>query len=336
MPLYLEDVTRGELAEVSSAVATLVQRIRHHLVKPGLCSGRGKVELAELAERLERALNPDRLKFDDPRRISIRPGDWPSSVWSDLRDIRNHFDRVMEVCQWKDLCVGPWQLRRHEPIPLGGEVQWPNSRIDEADLRKMEIAATRIGESASPPRPLVASYVGTANAETLQAIRNVIADWDGTNWSAVRECLRQDGRTPDELDTMTMHDVRMAFAIGQKRFLKLLGGTPYTATNSIDSLSPSPKEGEPIPDGPFPPDSLYRHGKKAASVSGYAFGILNYLWPLTQKTAHVDDVAEAVWGVNQCPTSDAIESAKRRANDALREAGFKEFVSLKNKYLVIA
>ncbi|MGD0463432.1 MAG: hypothetical protein ABSB74_13190 [Tepidisphaeraceae bacterium] len=141
---YLEDITAEQLTEVADAAVTLVQGIRRHLARPGECSGPGKVELTDGAQRLERALNPDKLKFDDPQRISIMPRNWPAAVWSDLRDIRHHFDKVITVCDWQDLCDGPNPLRRWEPIPLNGFVSWPENEVDNADLQKIEEASQRL------------------------------------------------------------------------------------------------------------------------------------------------------------------------------------------------
>lgn len=149
MHFYLEDVTEEELTEVADAAAMLVQAIRRHLATPGLCSGPGKMELTEAALRLERTLNPDKLKFDDPRRISIRPKNWPIDVWSDLRDIRHHFDNLIVVCGWKDLSDGPSPLRSYEPIPLSGCLVWPTSGVDEADVQKIDAAAARLRTTIS-------------------------------------------------------------------------------------------------------------------------------------------------------------------------------------------
>lgn len=68
---------------------------------------------------------------------------------------------------------------------------------------------------------------------TVDAIREVIADWDGKNWIAVREALRATGRAPEELRKMTVFDVRMAFATGQRAIVVALGGRPETATGKI-------------------------------------------------------------------------------------------------------
>jgi hypothetical protein len=154
---YLEEIVADQLTEMADAALALVQGIRRHLTKPGECSGPGKVEITDGALRLERAINPDRLKFNDPQRIAIMPRDWPATVWSDLRDIRHHFDNVMTVCDWKDLCDGPNPLRRWEPIPLNGFVRWPQCEVDNADLQKIESAAQRLKSlttSSASPTPI--------------------------------------------------------------------------------------------------------------------------------------------------------------------------------------
>jgi hypothetical protein len=153
---YLDEIAADQLTEVADAALALGRGIRRHLTKPGECSGPGKVELTDCALRLERAVNPNKLKFDDPQRIAIMPRNWPTAVWSDLRDIRHHFDNVMTVCDWEDLCDGPNPLRRWEPIPLNGFVCWPQCEVDNADLQKIESAAQRLKSattsSASPAR----------------------------------------------------------------------------------------------------------------------------------------------------------------------------------------
>jgi hypothetical protein len=176
---YLEEIVADQLAEVAGASLAMVQGILRHLTKPGECSGPGKVELTDCALRLERAINPDKLKFDDPQRIAIMPRNWPTAVWSDLRDIRHHFDNVIGVCDWKDLCDGPNPLRRWEPIPLNGFVCWPQCEVDNADLQKIESAANRLKAAieATPQRDSTA--VGNLSNELKPSHS---ADFTFVNW----------------------------------------------------------------------------------------------------------------------------------------------------------
>jgi hypothetical protein len=186
---YLEEIAADQLKEVADAALALVQGIRRHLTKPGECSGPGKVELTDGALRLERAVNPDKLKFDDPQRIAIVPRNWPTTVWSDLRDIRHHFDNVMAVCGWKDLCDGPNPLRRWEPIPLNGFVCWPQYEVDNADLQKIESAAQRLKSvttSSAPPAPITdgeQTRLASTKAESPQSKKPTHnADFTMVNW----------------------------------------------------------------------------------------------------------------------------------------------------------
>ncbi len=77
-------------------------------------------------------------------------------------------------------------------------------------------------------QPIGLMDLPAANAETAAAVRTVIADWDGSNWSAVRAVLRRDGLDETTIDKMTAHDVRMHFAIGQRPITLALGGQPNT------------------------------------------------------------------------------------------------------------
>lgn len=69
----------------------------------------------------------------------------------------------------------------------------------------------------------------SADAETKAAIRKVIGDWDGTNWEAVRAQLRNMNASNDEIDSMTMFEIRMRFATMPP---VLRFGKAYTATDS--------------------------------------------------------------------------------------------------------
>jgi hypothetical protein len=69
-----------------------------------------------------------------------------------------------------------------------------------------------------------------ARAETVEAIKRVIADWDGVNKAAVYQFLRNAGRTIEELDRMTELDARMAFATFR------VSETYHTAVNSVQKV----------------------------------------------------------------------------------------------------
>jgi class 3 adenylate cyclase len=64
-------------------------------------------------------------------------------------------------------------------------------------------------------------------------VRKCILDWDGRNWKAVLEYLRNAGRTLEEIERMTeWGHIRAAFATGQKRMVEVCGKA-VTATNTI-------------------------------------------------------------------------------------------------------
>lgn len=73
----------------------------------------------------------------------------------------------------------------------------------------------------------------------IDAIRTVIPGWDGVNWEAVREILRRDGFSPEELREMDLFRIQMIFATGQKAIIIKLGGKPETNTPTIISEAPN-------------------------------------------------------------------------------------------------
>ena len=75
--------------------------------------------------------------------------------------------------------------------------------------------------------------IATPHADTRRAIRQVIADWDGRDWTVVRAVLRSIGRTEEEVGRMTELEVRMEFAIRQKSMIAGLGGRAETHTSKI-------------------------------------------------------------------------------------------------------
>lgn len=75
--------------------------------------------------------------------------------------------------------------------------------------------------------------VGEPHADTVTAIQRVLASWDGRNWSAVFQALRTAGRSEEEIWRMTEMDVRMAFAVGQKNMIFIIGGEARTTDSTI-------------------------------------------------------------------------------------------------------
>ena len=147
---YLAHITPEQLAQIADAAIALVEGVRMHVPSTTECSGVAMLKLNGLGLELERALNPDKLAFRDPQRIAIYPLNWShiSGVRSDLRDVRSHFDNVMVTCSWQDFSDGPSPMRRWQPIPIHGLVDWPRQPISDIDLVKIEQAARRLRMSS--------------------------------------------------------------------------------------------------------------------------------------------------------------------------------------------
>jgi hypothetical protein len=81
--------------------------------------------------------------------------------------------------------------------------------------------------------PLRKGYKTPATEEVLRAVQNVIADWDGVNWIAVRHCIETTMPNAIGLDDWTIDDVRQRFAIGQRKMTIELGGRINTTDATI-------------------------------------------------------------------------------------------------------
>jgi hypothetical protein len=77
------------------------------------------------------------------------------------------------------------------------------------------------------------------DAATMDAVRCVIADWDGTNWAAVEAAIQR-AALLRPLSELTVFDVRMQFAVGQRDLVLKLGGTPRTTDGTIVTVKPEP------------------------------------------------------------------------------------------------
>jgi hypothetical protein len=101
-----------------------------------------------------------------------------------------------------------------------------------------------------PDRPFNPSHTTPVipDEQTIDAIRKVITDWDGTNWAAVYQVLRGVGRTLDEIEKMTLMDIRMAFATGQKPMIEILGSleTAVNGTSRVVDAADRHKPGSKI------------------------------------------------------------------------------------------
>jgi len=74
------------------------------------------------------------------------------------------------------------------------------------------------------------SNMSPVSTKTVEAVRRVISDWDGTNKAAVYQFLRNAHRSTEELDQMNEVDVRMAFATFP------VSETYHTAVHSVQKL----------------------------------------------------------------------------------------------------
>ncbi|MBK9128120.1 MAG: hypothetical protein IPM13_10005 [Phycisphaerales bacterium] len=82
-----------------------------------------------------------------------------------------------------------------------------------------------------------------ADAATIAAVRRVVADWDGENWSAVAAAIEAGG-TARPIRELTVADVRAIFAVRQRDFLIRLGGAPHTTDGSVRAVSFADEAGE--------------------------------------------------------------------------------------------
>jgi hypothetical protein len=83
-----------------------------------------------------------------------------------------------------------------------------------------------------------------ADAETIEAVRRVIRDWDGLNYEAVRQALVGADWPAAEVDRIlaTPGALRQAFAVGQRRIAVKLGGCPQTTDATITPLNLSAED----------------------------------------------------------------------------------------------
>lgn len=125
---------------------------------------------------------------------------------------------VAESINWQD----DERIRPHVRLTAKGRVE------------ASRVAAAGTPEDGAQPdqwRPI--GLLGNPDSATINAVRRVIADWDGVNWAAVRAVLEHAGQPQDRIRTMTTEDVRQYFAVGQKTITMKLGGNPFTADGVI-------------------------------------------------------------------------------------------------------
>ena len=100
--------------------------------------------------------------------------------------------------------------------------------------------------------PLRAGYVGHAPPKVIESVRKVIADWDGSNWNAVRHTIELTRLETESkpLDDWTLDDVRQRFGIQQKIITLKLGDSVQTPncnesppqTNAVAEGKTNPSE----------------------------------------------------------------------------------------------
>lgn len=119
-----------------------------------------------------------------------------------------------------------------------------------------------------PLRPFDAACTDRVPADpaTIAAVRRVVADWDGANWAALEPVLQRAGLLRP-LAELTVFEVRMQFAVGQRDLVIALGGRPETATGTLHAI-PAP----PV-DAPAPPADLDDAARLTADELAERFGV---------------------------------------------------------------
>jgi hypothetical protein len=81
-------------------------------------------------------------------------------------------------------------------------------------------------------------YRNEAPSEIRDLARNLISDWDGTNWEALEMYIGTHARsiTPETLKGWTLHRLRMWLATGFVEHRKRTGGTYETTTGTFTPI----------------------------------------------------------------------------------------------------
>lgn len=172
-----------------------------------------------------------------------------------FRDKRSRVSGTMRIHLWP-MRVDFDQHRAFFPVRLSLKLDTSPSDLSERRRRSiiryllktlrdgvrtrggLQPEGSRVAMSRSAKAPARLSWrpahlVGRPSDQTIDAVRRVIAGWDGENWSAVRAVLDEAQISESRIESMTEEDVRQTFAVRQKRFIMNLGERPETATNSI-------------------------------------------------------------------------------------------------------
>lgn len=94
--------------------------------------------------------------------------------------------------------------------------------------------AANNAEDDGQPRPFarINPFRGSADADTIKAVQLVYHEWDGENWDALRPTLRLK-LNPDEIESMTVHQIRMHYAALHPLYVLELGGQVNTTDATI-------------------------------------------------------------------------------------------------------
>lgn len=99
------------------------------------------------------------------------------------------------------------------------------------------------------------------------------------------------------------------------------------------SKSPSP---EPLRDGPEPPDGFNYAGRTYFGLARKPFLAVAFLWPLPNRTARRDELAEPVWEDHaDTPSESAVEGLRKEINRFFRANGIPWHTVFKLDYLCL-
>ncbi len=115
--------------------------------------------------------------------------------------------------------------------------------------------------------------------------------------------------------------------IGNGQAAKPSGGRIVAAAVTGD-------EGEPLPDGPEPPDGFNHAGKTHHGLARKPFLALSFLWGRRNKTAHRDYLAGPVWGDHATTVAEnAVESLRTEVNDFFAREQIEWHATIQGDYL---
>ena len=122
--------------------------------------------------------------------------------------------------------------------------------------------------------PLRAGYSGKVPPEVAKAAW-WINDFDGWNWQAIRQYLREHGVSGEECDSLTMMGVRMRCQAAAPKIVLSLGGTIATHTGTITRIEGDEPAGEPVLQATKPEARAFMDAKQwcTAAYAQQRYGI---------------------------------------------------------------